>query len=204
MSATRGDRSTRVLIVKLRTRDGGHVIKYAEVDADDYNRWSDYYNRSDYESMKREAPGCCECKSRRRRRTGGLTVTRQSRSASSSAWATFLRTRFCRRRNPMLSDLRVNFVDFLPTGIEPTEPPEIDEGERAALVKVFQKIMADEKAHPLVTNIQADDATFHMELFRHGQSSASVWSVEDDDGGWRVVGVSRSSWAQRSGGRFVH
>jgi hypothetical protein len=50
------DESKRVLVVKLRTRDGGHVIRYAEVDAQDYDRWSHYFNRRDFESMKREAP----------------------------------------------------------------------------------------------------------------------------------------------------
>jgi hypothetical protein len=89
-----------------------------------------------------------------------------------------------------VADLKINFVDFLPKDIDPTEPTEVDEAERARLVKVFQRVMAEHKEHPLVASVEAGDATFHMELFRHGQSSAAVWSVEDDNGGWRVVAVS--------------
>jgi hypothetical protein len=59
----------KVLVVKLRTRDGGHVIKYAEVTDEDYDRWADYAYRRDYESMKREAPKVLRMQSPWRRPT---------------------------------------------------------------------------------------------------------------------------------------
>ena len=49
------DGGRRVLLVRLRVRGGGYVVKYAEVSVEDYERWVGYHRRNDSASMRAEA-----------------------------------------------------------------------------------------------------------------------------------------------------
>ena len=56
METKTDDGKKSVLYIVINKRDGGHINKYAEVDAETFNRWNKWSERQDYANMKTEAP----------------------------------------------------------------------------------------------------------------------------------------------------